>query len=264
MAARLTSTRLLLAAGIATPLAAPVIWQLSPALALGAMAASHAPLLYGTLRANAQLFGPVVTRFAPAGDEIWLTIDDGPHREDTPRLLDLLDGAAARATFFVRGDHAQTNPDLIAEIRQRGHQLGNHSFSHPQATFWCLPPHRVAEEMAGCNEVLFQLTGEEPRLFRAPVGMANPFVHWTAGALGLRMIGWSARGYDGIASRAQPEKVVERIGKDLRPGAIVLLHEGRFGPKGEALNARALKLLLAEIAQRGWRCVLPAEEQMVP
>jgi peptidoglycan/xylan/chitin deacetylase (PgdA/CDA1 family) len=256
------STRLLLAAGIATPLAAPVLWALSPALALGAIAASHAPLLYGTLRANAQLFGPVATRFVPAGDEFWLTIDDGPDRHDTPRLLDLLDAAGARATFFVRGDQAQANPDLIAEVHRRGHQLGNHSFSHPQATFWCLPPHRVAQELAGCNEVLRALTGEEPRLFRAPVGMANPFVHWTAAALGLRMIGWSARGYDGVAARAEPAKVVRRIAKNLRPGAIVLLHEGRVGPRGEALNVRGLELLLQEVGRRGWRCVVPSEEQL--
>jgi peptidoglycan/xylan/chitin deacetylase (PgdA/CDA1 family) len=262
MAARILSTRLMLAAGIATPLAAPVLWPLSPALALGAMAASHAPLLYGTLRANAQLFGPVATHFVPAGDEVWLTIDDGPDPADTPRLLDLLDAAQARATFFVRGDRAQANPDLIAEIRRRGHQLGNHSFSHPQATFWCLPPRRVAQEIAGCNQVLRELTGEEPRFFRPPVGMANPFVHWAAGALGLRLVGWSARGYDGVAARARPAEVVRRIGRNLRPGAIVLLHEGRVGRNGEALNARGLQMLLEELGRRGWRCVLPDDGQM--
>jgi peptidoglycan/xylan/chitin deacetylase (PgdA/CDA1 family) len=262
MAARNLSNHLLLAAGIATPLAAPVLWPLSPALALGAMAASHAPLLYGTLRANAQLFGPVATHFVPAGDEVWLTIDDGPDRADLPDLLDVLDAAAARATFFVRGDRAEQNPDLIAEIRQRGHQLGNHSFSHPQATFWCLPPRRVAQELVACNEILREITGEAPRFFRAPVGMANPFVHRTAAALGLRMVGWSARGYDGIAARARPAEVVRRIAKNLRSGAIVLLHEGRVGRHGEALNVRGLRLLLQEIERRGWRCVLPGEEQL--
>ena len=262
MAIRTHSTRLLLTAGIATPLAAPVLWPLSPALALGAMAAAHAPLLYGTLRPNARLFGPVATRFTPADDEIWLTIDDGPHREDTPRLLDLLDAAAARATFFVRGDHARALPDLIAEVRRRGHQLGNHSWSHPQATFWCLSPRRVAQEIAGCNQILQELTGEQPRFFRAPVGMANPFVHWVADALDLRLVGWSARGYDGVDRRAGPAQVVRRIVKNLRPGAIVLLHEGRVDRSGHPLNAAVLALLLEELGRRRWRCVLPAAEQL--
>jgi peptidoglycan/xylan/chitin deacetylase (PgdA/CDA1 family) len=261
MAPSVLSNRLMLAAGIATPLAAPFLWPLSPAVALGAMAISHAPLLYGTLRANAGLFGPVATRFAPAGKEIWLTIDDGPHREDTPRLLDLLDAAAARATFFVRGDRARDHPGLISEIRNRGHQLGNHSLNHPQATFWCITPQRATVEIAGCNEILRNLTGEQPRLFRAPVGMANPFVHQAAAQLGLRMVGWSARGYDGVAG-AEPKDVVRRIGKNLDPGAIVLLHEGRAGRNGEAVNVQGLELLLDEIRQRDLRCVIPSNGQL--
>jgi peptidoglycan/xylan/chitin deacetylase (PgdA/CDA1 family) len=261
MAARRQSTQVLLAAGIAAPLALPVLWPLSPALALGTVALAHAPLLYGTLRANARLFGPVTTRFLAAGNEVWLTIDDGPHPDDTPRLLDLLDAAGARATFFVCGDQARAHPDLTREVRRRGHQLGNHSMTHPQATFWCLSPRRVAQEIAGCNQVLRELTGAEPRLFRAPVGMANPFVHWAADALGLRLVGWSARGYDGVA-RARPADVVGRIWRSLRPGGIVLLHEGRRGAGGEAVNVRSLELLLRDLAVRGWRCVLPREEQL--
>jgi peptidoglycan/xylan/chitin deacetylase (PgdA/CDA1 family) len=261
MAARRQTTQMLLAAGIAAPLALPVLWPLSPALALGTMALAHAPLLYGTLRANAPLFGPVATHFVPAPEEVWLTIDDGPHAEDTPRLLDLLDAAGARATFFVRGDRARAHPELTREVRRRGHQLGNHSLTHPQATFWCLPPNRVAQEIAGCNLVLREITGEEPGLFRAPVGMANPFVHWACGALGLRLVGWSARGYDGVA-RARPADVVARICRGLRPGGIVLLHEGHRGAGDEAINVRSLEMLLRDLAVRGWRCVLPREDQL--
>ncbi len=254
-------TRLLLTGFIAAPVAAVFLWHISPALALGVLGASHAPLLYGTLRANAQLFGPVATRFVPAGNEVWLTIDDGPCPRDTPRLLDLLDAAGARATFFVRGDHALANPNLILEILRRGHQLGNHTFSHPQATFWCLPPWRVRPEIDRCTAVLVEITGAPPLLFRAPVGMANPFVHQAVLARGLRLVGWSARGYDGVI--AQPAEVVERICRDLRPGAIILLHEGRTARDGTPVNVRALALLLAELTARGYRCTLPSTEQLL-
>ena len=252
---------LLLALGLVAPCALPFAYAHSLAaglLATAAMFVVHAVLLYGTLRPNNPFFGPVLTAIpAPRGDEVWLTIDDGPDPHDTPRLLDLLDAADARATFFVRGDQARTHPELVREILRRGHGLGNHTDTHPQATFWCLGPRRLAREISGCQATLQSLTGAAPRLFRAPVGMVNPFVHPAARACGLRLIGWSARGFDGV-SGVTPAEVVRRILVDLRPGGIALLHEGRRGPNGEAVNVQALHLLLDELHARRWRAVLPA------
>jgi hypothetical protein len=92
--------------------------------------------------------------------------------------------------------------------------------------------------------------------------MVNPFVHPAASAQGLRLVGWSARGYDGVTRNAAPTEVVKRILRDLQPGGIVLMHEGRVSPRGEALNVRGLKLLLAALAERSWRAVLPAEDRL--
>ena len=252
------------ALGLLTPALVWVEWQLSPVnglFALALMAASHLALAYGTLRPNRQWFGPVMTGFVPRKPgEVWLTIDDGPDPGDTPRLLDLLDAASARATFFVRGDRARAHPALITEIVRRGHTVGNHTFSHPQATFWCVGPGRAAREIADCNHVLREITGHATRLFRAPVGHVNPFVVPAAEHHGLRLVGWSARGFDGVASRAaEPRAVVDRILRDLRPGGIVLLHEGRRGPAGQPVNVQALSLLLDALAARGWRGVIPSE-----
>lgn len=250
---------------MATPVLLPVAWQHSHAAgwgALAAMASAHLSLAYGTLRPNCRWFGPVLTGFAPqTAGEVWLTIDDGPDPEDTPRLLDRLDAAGARATFFVRGDRARAHPGLIAEIVRRGHGLGNHTLTHPQATFWCVGPRRAAREIAGCSAVLRELTGTAPGLFRAPVGMVNPFVPPVVAAHGLRLVGWSARGFDGVTHRAEPRAVVARILQTLRPGGIVLLHEGRRGPAGERINVQAMEFLLAALAERGWRGVVPGETQ---
>jgi peptidoglycan/xylan/chitin deacetylase (PgdA/CDA1 family) len=244
------------------PLAVPFVWQVSPPLALGSMAAFHAPLLYGALRPNNQFFGPVATRFATDEPEVWLTIDDGPTPHDTLDILHLLEKRGARATFFVRGDRARAHPELIREIVRRGHGLGNHTDTHPQATFWALPPWSIRREIARCNAALREITGETPRWFRAPVGMVNPFVHPAAAAQGLRLVGWSARGYDGVARKAVPAQVVRRILPDLRPGAIVLLHEGRVSARGEAPNVRGLKLLLDALEERNFRTVLPSEDRL--
>src|SRR5262249_34793019 len=121
-------------------------------------------LVYGTLVPNAQWFGPVITCFAPEGNEVWLTIDDGP-TDDTLQVLDALD---AKATFFVKGTLARERPELVRAILERGHTIGNHSDTHPSATFWCLPPAAIAREIDG---------GVSSKWFRAPVGMKNPFVH---------------------------------------------------------------------------------------
>lgn len=256
------ATLLLLIAGVAAPLCLPLAFFHSHAAGwstLGVMAAAHAVLLYATLRPNNRIFGPVISRFTPAqGNEVWLTIDDGPDPADTPRLLDLLDAHGARATFFVRGDRARAHPDLVAEIVRRGHGLGNHTFHHPQATFWCLGPGRLRREIGGCSDTLRELTGRAPTLFRAPVGMVNPFVHAAAARSGLRLVGWSARGFDGVRAHASdPAAVVRRIMDALQPGGIALLHEGRRGPAGEAVNVRAVAGLLAALDARGWRAVLP-------
>jgi peptidoglycan/xylan/chitin deacetylase (PgdA/CDA1 family) len=258
-----TAGTLLPALGLAAPVAVPFAWAHSVAAgtaALGLMAGAHGALLAGTLRPNCQWFGPVITGFQPAGDEVWLTIDDGPDPHDTPRLLDLLDAAGARATFFVRGDRARAYPELVAEIARHGHQLGNHTFSHPQATFWALGPVRLRREIESCNAALREITHATPRLFRAPVGMVNPFVPPAVDAAGLRLVGWSARGFDGVVRHARDaDAVVARILSTLRPGGIALLHEGRRGPSGDALNVRPLAGLLEVLARRNWRCVLPEE-----
>ena len=92
----------------------------------------------------------------------------------------------------------------------------------------------------------------------APYYPYFPFVHAAAARYGLRLVGWSARGFDGVTARASdPAEVVRRIMQTLRPGGIALLHEGRRGPAGEAVNVRAMELLLAELDRRGWRAVLP-------
>lgn len=252
---------------VCLPCCLPFAWHHATALGLWTLAATfvtHAALLYGTLRPNNRFFGPLLTAIpAPRGDEVWLTVDDGPDPHDTPRLLDLLGAADARATFFVRGDRASAHPELVREILRRGHGLGNHTDTHPQAAFWCLGPRRMAREISGCQATLRRLTGMVPTLFRAPVGMVNPFVHPAARACGLRLVGWSARGFDGV-SGATPPEVVRRILADLRPGGIALLHEGRRGPNGEAVNVRAMQLLLVELQTRRWRAVLPSALNLDP
>ena len=110
-----------------------VVW-FRPWLALGVLFISHLLILYPTLVANCQCWGPVITHFETPRREVWLTIDDGPHPLHTPRVLEILERFGAKATFFVIGKRASEFPDQIEAIRAAGHEIANHTATHPSAT----------------------------------------------------------------------------------------------------------------------------------
>lgn len=227
-----------------------VWWRLGTAVGLPLMVASHLVFWWGALRYDSALFGPVVRSLPTAERVVWLTIDDGPSAE-TPALLDLLDRHGAKATFFVVAEQVRRHPELARAIVERGHDLGNHSDTHPSKWFWALGPARMRREIARAQADIARLTGVTPRWFRAVVGMANPFVSAPLRDLGLARVAWNARGFDGVAADA--DAVVARIERALRPGAIVLMHEGaRHGR-----NLEMMERLLCRLDALGYRCVLP-------
>lgn len=233
-------------------LVAALWWRFGWAVGLPAMLASHAVFWWGVMKPGSALFSPVLVRLQTREPLVWLTIDDGPS-DDTPAILDLLDAHRAKATFFVVGQRAQARPELLREIVRRGHGIGNHSQSHPQAWFWALGPGAMRRQVGDAQAAIAEITGTAPRWFRAVVGMANPFVSAPLREHGLARVAWSARGYDAVA--ADPAAVVARIERDLAPGAIVLLHEGaRHGR-----NVEVLALLLQRLEVLGYRTVLPEE-----
>ncbi len=173
------------------------------------------------LRPGSGMLGEIVTTAEPPW--ILVTIDDGPDPRDTPVLLDLLDRYRTKAVFFLIGEKVAAHPDLAGEIVRRGHEVGNHTQTHPQATFWCAGPWRTWREIARCQAAIRVATGVTPRRFRAPVGHRNLFTHPVCRALGLDVTAWNRRGFDAVETN--PQKVLARILADLGPGDIVLLHE---------------------------------------
>ena len=182
-------------------------------------------MMIGTLVPRCALFGRMIKQLPPAGNQVLLTIDDGPHPLHTPAVLDILDRHHIKALFFLVGERAAQHPQLVREIIARGHEIGNHTQTHPATTFWMLRPVRLWREIAGCQETLTAICpGQPPRFFRPPAGHHNLFTTLIAEALGLKMMLWSARGFDGLEQRVPV--ILQRISRRLQAGAIVLIHEG--------------------------------------
>lgn len=244
---------MILGLAVLGPFALIALWPYSPVAAVGVLALSHALVIYPTVRPNVQWFGPVFTHFETKANEAWLTIDDGP-TEDTNAVLDLFDEHGVKATFFVKGELAEQHPEAMREILGRGHSVANHSHTHPSGSFWCALPGRVATELDDCNRALRTTTGEASRWFRAPVGMKNPAVHPALARRGMRLIGWTARGFDAVVQ--DPEQVLARILPELRPGAIIVLHQGR------AHSLRVLERVITAAKERGYSFVIPEDAQL--
>jgi peptidoglycan/xylan/chitin deacetylase (PgdA/CDA1 family) len=105
---------------------------------------------------------------------------------------------------------------------------------------------------------LSEATGETPRWFRAPAGMANLFLHFLICDRNMKLIGWSARGFDGLLHNT--EAMADRIYKAVRPGAIILLHEGRRDRQGRPINLILAETVLTRLAAEGYSFVVPREE----
>jgi peptidoglycan/xylan/chitin deacetylase (PgdA/CDA1 family) len=218
-------------------------WRFGWLAGIGAVTAIHLVWLAGVLRPGSKIFGPLVRR-AP-GPRVWITIDDGPDPRDTPVLLELLDQYDAKAVFFVIGEKVARHPELAREIVRRGHELGNHTMTHPAARFWRLGPSATRREIERCNQAILEATGVIPAWFRAPVGHRNYFTHPVTEELGMEIMAWNRRGYDAVC--ADVEMIVKWITRGLGPGDIVLLHEAT------PVATEVLRRVLEEVGRRGLR-----------
>ncbi|MEO7886796.1 MAG: polysaccharide deacetylase family protein [Polaromonas sp.] len=201
--------------------------------------------------------GPNWTRLpeaAAARREVALTIDDGPDPLVTPKVLDVLDRYAVRATFFCVGEKASRYPELCRELTRRGHAVENHSQNH-RHWFALTGPRSMLRELQAAQDTLTQLTGQRPLFFRAPAGLRNPFLDPVLARLGLKLASWSARGFD--TRVGDPGRVKDKLTAGLQAGAILLLHDGNAArtPQGVPVILDVLPALLESIAAAGLRTV---------
>jgi len=175
---------------------------------------------------------------------IALTFDDGPDEATTPEILEILDRHDIQATFFVIGEEAERHKEIVKEIHRKGHTIGIHSYSHG-FFFDLYGRKKMEQDLLRCEQVIFEITGERPVMFRPPYGVTNPVLAKVVRKLGYKVIGWSLRSFD--TKIKDEEKLADRVIKGLHPGAIVLLHDDR------EITAKVLERIILMIKNEGFR-----------
>jgi peptidoglycan-N-acetylglucosamine deacetylase len=153
---------------------------------------------------------------------IAMTFDDGPSAENTPRLLEILKQRNIKATFFLIGQNVGANPDLVRRILAEGHEIGNHSWTHPQLSK--LSDDRVTAEISKTQDAIKDASGFTPTLLRPPYGAITARQReWIQNRFGLNIILWSVDPFDW--KRPGASVITQRILSQTRPGAIILSHD---------------------------------------
>src|SRR5881398_3381664 len=156
------------------------------------------------------------------GPHIAMTFDDGPSPTLTPKLLDLLAARHIKVTFFVIGENVVEHPEIVARAAREGHEIGNHSWSHPN--FAKMSQESVRSQLQRTDDVIKNATGKRPTLMRPPYGsLTEREKHWIHDEFGYQIILWEVDPYDW--KRPGPAVVRNRILKETRPGSIVLSHD---------------------------------------
>lgn len=178
--------------------------------------------------------------------EVALTFDDGPNPLKTPALLDALALAKAPATFFVVGTRAETAPDLVRRMAREGHDVENHSYTHPNIA-QCIPT-TVESEILRNSIVVRSLTGRYPTFFRPPGGNASPTLSRLAAAYGVTLAFWNI---DAISAEyaGSPDGLVDFVMRRVTPGSIVLMHNGID------TTTAAIPKLVAALRAKGYKIV---------
>jgi peptidoglycan/xylan/chitin deacetylase (PgdA/CDA1 family) len=231
------------AGALALPVRSMTVGPIPLWVAGAALVAYFSLILCGVFFLRLGMFVDVVTQGPKEARGVALTFDDGPSAEHTPRILDQLDEAGVKATFFLIGRKVAAHPELARAIVERGHAIGVHGYAHSRL-FSLLSAEAVRLDIARAIDAIAAATGQTPTLFRPPIGHTSPRVARALKAFDLSVVGWSTRGLDGVKS-ARPERVAARIVPHLEDGAIVLLHDAAERDDFEPASLKALPRILA-------------------
>ena len=202
---------------------------------------------YATYAVRSQWLGHTEWHGRRDTDAVALTFDDGPSR-DTERILDLLGEHNVTASFFMIGRQVESFPGIAQRVLAEGHEVGNHSYSHPIYLY-----HRGSlthEELERTQAVISETTGIRPRFARPPCGVRTPAYFAMARSLGLRTVQWDVAGFDW--KRRSARQIATDVLNRVQAGSIVLLHDGDSdGKQDRRETVAALPLIIEGLQEKG-------------
>lgn len=203
---------------------------------------------YGSVSKSSQLFGPSVYRGPGRRRSIALTFDDGPS-EGTLRILEYLHKEAVWATFFQCGMNVRRYSVIAGEVAAAGHQLGNHSYSHPKLPFKSRS--FISREFEQAQNIIHGETGMAPMLLRPPYGFRWLGLREVQQKLSLLGVMWTAMAYDWCWGA---DRVVDHVMANSSPGGIICMHDGRgVDPHPDiSVTLRALKQIVPMLRDQGY------------
>lgn len=184
--------------------------------------------------------------------KIALTFDDGPHPRYTGQILDVLEEYDIKATFFVVGVNAKNYPDSLIDVIKKGHEIGNHTYSHPHVSG--LNTYTLTDEVEKCESTIYGLTDYKTKLFRPPEGMIDADVRTVLRSLDYKVIMWDIDTRDW--AHEPPEKIAENVISNIASGDIILMHDyiGHNSPTVEAI-----KIFIPVLLEKGYKFVVVSE-----
>lgn len=183
------------------------------------------------------------------GNQVAITLDAAWGSEKTEAILDVLDKYKIKATFFVTGMWADANESALKAIASRGHEVGNHSYTHKD--FATLSDADIVKELTRCSDVVERVTGKRPTLFRAPYGSWNARIVDAVGGQKYDFIQWDVDSLDwkGLT----PEQIETRIFSKVQSGSIILFHNDA------KYIVDALPLIIEKLQEKGYKPVTVTE-----
>lgn len=199
---------------------------------------------------SSQIFGNFPSKIKTTKKTVYLTFDDGPNEPYTSQIVDFLNSKKIKATFFVVGDCAKKNAEVLIKMTKSGHTIGNHTKSHSFLKYFLTPD--MKQEILDNQKIIEKITGKKPTLFRPPWLMHYPILLRSIKKLGLKPIsGVFCHPLEIFQIDAQ--KIAKGATKKARPGQIIIFHDG-YNAKGanRAQTVQAVKLTVEELTKQGY------------
>jgi peptidoglycan-N-acetylglucosamine deacetylase len=203
-------------------------------------------VFYGCYYVGSNFFIKIVCSANTTKKEIAISFDDGPVTSYTPEILQLLKQDNIKATFFCIGNRIAGNENIVQQIKNEGHIIGNHSYSHH---FWfdMFSAKKMQDDLQQMDEEMKRVTGLRPKLFRPPYGVTNPNLKKAIVNGGYTPVGWSVRSMDTVIKDG--EKLLAKINASLKPGAVFLFHDT------SKTTLEVLPQFIQEVKNKGYQII---------